>query len=107
MARKIELKTVQVGNGVDGPIAMLSYGEMLNAMLRQAPPQGLVLDEVIRAVDAIKTLEAAVKKGADSVTFPEDQYQTVVERLDTFKFAVAAPEIADFGNMVRRAPELT
>lgn len=108
MARKIELKTVMIyTNGPDKP-ALFSYAEMLGAMLRFAPQgKGLMLDDVLKAVEALKPLEKAVADKADHVTFSEDQYQTLRTKLDEFQFAIADAAIAEFGLAIRNAKEIT
>jgi len=108
MARKIELRTgVLIANGANGAPATFLWGEMMSNILRAAPPQGLNLDQIIRSVDAMKPVAEAIEGKAESVTFTEEQWRTLKERLDTFPFAVADPAIAEFGLAVRNAPEIT
>ena len=111
MARKIELKTATVKangpNGFDRP-SMFSYGEMMQAILKFAPQgKGLVLDDVLKAVEALKPLEKAMAEKADHVTYSEDQYQTLTAKLNEFQFALADIEIANFGLAIRNAKEIT
>jgi hypothetical protein len=102
MARKIELKII------NGPGPNFNYGEIMEQILRYAPPgKGLTLDEVISACAALSPLEAARKAKAKSVTFTEPQWSTLKEKLATFPFAVAAEEVAAFGLAIRDAPEIT
>ncbi|MBO0737574.1 MAG: hypothetical protein J2P48_13535 [Alphaproteobacteria bacterium] len=110
MARKVELKTVRIhaANGVESANANLNYGEMLKAILTFGPPQkGLVLDDVIKAVDALKAVEEAIASKADHVTFSEEQYRTLTTKLADFPFAIADQAIAEFGLTVRNAKEIT
>jgi hypothetical protein len=108
MARKIELRNGLVKvNGGDTE-APFSWAEMMQAILKFAPPnKGLVLDDVLKAVEAMKPLDQAMADHADHVTFSEDQYKTLTERLDQFPFGVADPAIAEFGLAVRNAKEIT
>jgi hypothetical protein len=107
MARKIALKTVSVKNGLDKP-TVFSYGEMMQAILKFASQgKGLVLDDVIKAVDALKPLEQAMTEKADHVTYSEEQYQTLKGKLDDFQFAIADAAIAEFGLAIRNAKEIT
>jgi flagellar biosynthesis regulator FlaF len=102
MARKIELKVI---NGA-GPA--FSYGDLIEQILRWAPrATGLTLDEVIRAVEALKPLEAAIADGAEAVVFTDEQWRTLVDKLAIFPFNIAAAEIADFGLHIRNAEEIT
>lgn len=107
MARKIPLRVIEVrANGFDKS-GELSYGEMMRHVLEFAhPARGVLLDEVLRAVDAAGALKKAVAGGADHVVFTEDQYQTLRDKLDVFPFAMAVEEIAEFGLAIRNAPEL-
>jgi hypothetical protein len=84
-----------------------SYAEMMRAMLRMpgSQQQGLSFDEVLKSVEALKTLEDAIKAGDNYVVFPDDQWSTLRERLDKFTFLLADPAIADFGMAIRNAPE--
>lgn len=102
MARRIELKVI---NGV-GPA--FAYGEVMQQILRYGPKEtGLLPDEVIRAVAALGPLELAMTAEADSVTFTEEQWQTLVAKLRVFPFLIALPEIAEFILAIRNAPEIT
>ena len=108
MARKIELRTgVLIANGANGAPVTFEWGEMMKNILRQAPPQGINLDQIIRSMEALKPVTQAIEEKAESVTFTEEQWRTLKERLDTFPFAVADPAIAEFGLAVRNAPEIT
>jgi len=107
MARKIPLRTVQIANGFDRPVNF-SYAETLTHILAFAQPgQGLTMDEVLRATDAMAPLKRAIDEGAEYVTFSEEQYKVLTEKLNIFPFAIATSEIADFGLAVRNAPEIT
>jgi hypothetical protein len=107
MARKIPLKTVMIANGPNGPSPFV-WAEMLQVILKSANPQkGLTMDEVLIAVDAMKPLDKAVESGDDFVTFSETQYRLLREKLDTFAFGIATPEVAEFGLAVRDAKEIT
>lgn len=106
MARKIELKIVRLANGNGEDIAF-SYGAVLLNALRYANPQeGLVLDEVLKAVEAQQPITKAIEERADSVTLSEEQYKTICAKVERFPFAIATPEIAEFGLYIRSAPEL-
>jgi hypothetical protein len=109
MARRIELRTgVLLANGANGAPVTFSWGEMMQNVLRHAPPQqGLVLDQILRSVEAMGPITKAIDDQAESVTLTEEQYRTLKERLDNFPFAVADPAIAEFGLAVRNAPEIT
>jgi hypothetical protein len=109
MARKIELRTgVLIANGSNGSPVTFEWGEMMSNVLRHAPQgQGLVMDQILRSVEALKPVTKAIEDKADSVTLTEEQWRTLRERLDAFPFAVADPALAEFGLAVRNAPEIT
>jgi hypothetical protein len=107
MARKLLLRTVRIGaNGVES--SAFVYGEMMEALLRQKPPGhgGLTLDEVLRSLDAIKPIRVAMEASAEEVVLTEDDWKLLVERLNVFSFVVADEAIAEFGLMIRNAPEM-
>jgi hypothetical protein len=109
MARRLPLLIVKgcLPNG-GGPLLDFDYGDMFEALLRHAPQgKGLNLDEVIRCVAAIGTLDAARKARAEEVKFPEEEWRTLREKLDGFTFAFADKVIADFGLAIRQAEEIT
>jgi len=109
MARTLPLKTVKLGVVNGETPNLLSYGDMMGAILRlpgsRGQQQGLSLDEVLQAVAALKTLDEAIKAKADSVTFPDDQWRTLKEKLNHFAFSFADQAIADFGITIREAKE--
>jgi hypothetical protein len=109
MARKIELRTgVLIANGPNGAPVTFAWGEMMSTVLRHAAPgQGVVLDQVLRAMAALEPVTRAIEDKADCVTLTEEQWRTLRERLEAFPFAVADPAIAEFGLAVRDAPEIT
>jgi hypothetical protein len=107
MARQLPLKVIKI-NAVNGQEPNeFSYAEMMRAMLRMpgSQAQGLSFDEVLKSVEALKTLDDAITAGDDHVVFPDDQWQTLRDRLDKFTFLLADPAIADFGLLIRNAPE--
>jgi hypothetical protein len=107
MARKIELRKITMpgANGETEP-AVFSYPIMIKELLRYAPPGGLNFDDVVRSVEALKPLEAAIAAAADSVTFTDEQWHTLKRKLDIYQFGVAAEVIVDFGLSIRNAPEI-
>jgi hypothetical protein len=108
MARKIELRTgVLLGNGSNGLPMTFNWGETMSNVLRQAPPQGLVLDQILRSMEALAPIAKAIEEKAEAVTLTEQQYRTLKERLDAYPFAIADPAIAEFGLAIRNAPEIT
>jgi hypothetical protein len=106
MARKIELKVVKLnnGNGEDLPFSYAAV--LLNALRFANPNQGLTMDEVLKAVDAQSPITKAIESNAGSVTLSEEQWRTIVDKLDKFPFAIATQEIAEFGLAIRNAPEI-
>jgi hypothetical protein len=107
MARKLPLRVVSMPNGA-GPPLEFNYGETMQMLLRQGPQgRGLTLDEVLRCVEAMEPLEAAIKAKTDEVTFTEEQYRTLKEKLDGFSWTIADRVIAEFGLTIRQAPEIT
>jgi hypothetical protein len=110
MARKLELKTIAVANGslTNGAdqSAVFSYPVMLRELLRRAPPGGLSYDDVVRSVEALRAIDAAIEAGAKEVTLTEEQWRTVRDKLNVFAFGIADPVIVDFGLMIRNAPEI-
>jgi hypothetical protein len=106
MARKIELKVIQLpdGNGRELPFSYAAV--IVNALRFAHPQQGLVLDEVLRAVDAQGPVLKAIEDNAGQVTLSEEQYRTLLEKIDKFPFGVAAPEIAEFGLYIRNVAEI-
>jgi hypothetical protein len=107
MARKIELRTgVLLANGANGP-ATFKWGETMANVLRYAPPQqGLVLDQVIRSMEALAPIAKAIEDQADAVTLTEEQWRTLRERIDVYPFPFADPAIAEFGLAIRNAESL-
>jgi hypothetical protein len=102
MARRIELKVI---NGA-GPA--FEYGDIMRQILTWAPrATGITLDEVIRCVEALRPLDIALSEGRDTVVFTEEQWDTLVSKLASFPFNIAAVEIAEFGLAIRNAPEIT
>ena len=112
MARKIELQTVnlQMRPGMvteDGSPPILSYGQMIDTILRWAPPQkGLSLDEVTRAMEALAPVTAAVRERASEVVLTDEQYKTLIDKLAEFPFGIADEAIVQFGSTLRNAPEI-
>jgi hypothetical protein len=107
MARKLPLRVVPMANGA-GPPLEFNYGDTMQMLLRQGSlGRGLTLDEVLRCVEAMAPLEEAIKAKADEVTFTEEQYRTLKEKLDTFAWTIADRVIAEFGLAIRQAPEIT
>jgi len=107
MARRIPLKTVELA--IDGVgVRPFSYGETIRSILKlPAPGRGLTLDEVIAAMASLAPVEAALAAGGDSVTLSEEQWQTLLAKLNQFGFALADQAIVEFGLAIRNAPELT
>lgn len=106
MARKLDMKVVKLANGTGEDIPF-SYGAViLNALRFANPQQGLVLDDVLKAVDAQGPIIKAIEDQTDHVVLSEEQYRTVVDKVEKFPFAIATREIAEFGLHVRNAPEL-
>jgi hypothetical protein len=107
MARKLPLRTVLMANGSAPPLEF-NYGETMLMLLRQGSPgRGLTLDEVLRCVEAMEPLEAAIQEKADQVTFTETQFGTLLGKLDGFSWTIADRVIAEFGLAIRQAPEIT
>jgi hypothetical protein len=103
MARKIALRTVPA----IGDSQPFIYGDVLLTILTNPPTgRGLTLDEVIRALDVVKPIEAAIKADAAEVILSDTQWATLKEKLDIFQFAFAHRAIPEFGLMIRQAPEL-
>ena len=110
MARRIPLKTVMVANGsANGPvISPFVWGEMIQLILKTANQQkGMTFDEVLAAVDAMKPLDQAMEERAEFVTFSEQQYRVLRDKLEQFQFGLATPEVAEFGLAIRDAKEIT
>ena len=106
MARKLELKVVQLANGADAPLTF-DYGRVMRQMLEYGGPRGVVFDEVVRSLEAMRPIHDAISSGADSVTLTDEQWRTLVDRLATFPFALAHPVIIEFGRMIKDAQEIT
>jgi hypothetical protein len=107
MARKLPLKRVPL-TAVNGERpGFLDYGDMMGAMLRfpGQQQQGLSLDEVISCVAALNTLNKAIEDKASSVTFSDEQWKTLRDKLNRFQFTLADQAIAEFGLAIRDAPE--
>ena len=106
MARKLDMKVIMLANGSDEGKIPFSYGAvMLNALRFANPNEGLTMDKVLLAVDAQGPITKAIENKATHVTLSEEQYKTLVEKLEKFPFAIAVPEIAEFGLHVRNCPE--
>jgi hypothetical protein len=110
MARKLELRTVTLGEGMldeQGRPAQLIYARMIDTILRWAPPQkGLTLDEVTKAMEALAPVTAALEHDETQVVLTDDQWATLCSKLSEFPFGIASSAIVDFGQMIRKAPEL-
>ena len=107
MARKLELKTVVLKNGADQPPLTFDYGRVFRQMLEWGGPGGIVFDEVVRSVEALNPIAAAVEAGKDSVTLSDEQWRTVCDRFRRFPFGGATQEIVAFGRMILDAPEIS
>jgi hypothetical protein len=106
MARKIALRTVMV-NGPTGDNQEFVYGDMLLAIIKSGPAGvGLTMDQVLRAIEVVEPIEEAMAAGATEVILSDTQWQTLAEKLDGFYFGFAHRAIAEFGLMIRNAPEL-
>jgi hypothetical protein len=105
MARKLSLLIVELADAA-GNRQTLDYGLMTIMILRNGGRGGVTLDEMLRAVDVLKPVEAAVEAKAGEVVLTDQQWQTLVAKLDDFRFAVADPALAEFGLMIRDAPEI-
>jgi hypothetical protein len=107
MARRLVLKNVPV-EGPAGGESDFDYAEMMILILRggTAQGQGLNLDQVIRALDAIEPIETAMATQANEVILSDTQWATLKEKLDAFQFGFAHRVIAQFGLMIRNAPEM-
>lgn len=105
MARILDLKKVPTDQ-VNGS-RPLDFGDLMLVVLRTAPPgRGVNLDEVLSALEVIDPIEEAIAAGAEQVTLSETQWQTLRAKLDGFAFATVDRAVAQFGLMVRNAPEL-
>lgn len=108
MARKIQLKTVNLSGGVGNGAApsMFSYASCMLEMLRIDRGQGLTFEQVCRSVECIAPIERAIEAGEEEVTLTDQQWQTLQDRLQRFPFGLADQAIVDFGRMILDAPEL-
>jgi len=95
MARRLELRTVELADAAGNP-QTLDYGVMMMLILRSAPRGGVSLDDMLKAVEA----------NADHLVLSDEHWRTLVEKLAVFPFAVADPALAEFGLMIRNAPEI-
>jgi len=105
MARRLELRTVELADAAGNP-QTLDYGVMMTLILRSAPRGGVSLDDMLKAVETLKPIQTAIEAKADHVVLPDEHWRTLVEKLATFPFAVADPALAEFGLMIRNAPEI-
>jgi hypothetical protein len=106
MARTIALRTVMV-DGLTGDNQEFVYGDMMLEILKRGPAgRGLTLDEILRAVEAIEPIEAAVAEGAVEVVLSDSQWQTLLEKLNSFYFGFAHKRIGEFGLSIRNATEI-
>jgi len=105
MARRLELRTVELADAAGNP-QTLDYGVMMMLILRSAPRGGVSLDDMLKAVEALKPIRAAVEANADHLVLSDEHWRTLVEKLAVFPFAVADPALAEFGLMIRNAPEI-
>ncbi|HEY1430754.1 MAG TPA: hypothetical protein VGF39_03880 [Stellaceae bacterium] len=108
MARKIELRTgVLTAKGPNGAPVTFAWGETMSDVLRRAPGEGVALDQILRVMKALEPVTRAIEDKADCVTLTEEQWRTLCERLEVFRFGIADPAIAEFGLAIRNAPEIT
>jgi hypothetical protein len=104
MARKLELKTVSLNSGLEGEF---NYGQHLLAILQfDQQTGGMSFDDVIKRTDAMKPIQAAIADGSEEVILTDEQWRTVVEKLNRFQFRFADEAIVAFGLMVRDAREI-
>jgi hypothetical protein len=110
MARKLELKVVPLSGGARNGAAppMFSYGECLVEMLRYEPGSGMSFEEVCKAVEALGPIQKALEATppAEEVTLTDDQWRTVRDKLQRYRFGLADPAVVDFGRGILDAEEL-
>jgi hypothetical protein len=105
VARKLELRSVDLTDVAGNP-QTFDYGTMMMLILRQAPRGGLTLDDMVKSVDALKPIQAAVEAGADHVVLSDEQWRALLDKLAVFPFALADRALVEFGLMIRNAPEI-
>lgn len=109
MARELQLKTVPVdGISSDSEMPLMSYAEMLLAIMRNPPAGGggLSLDEIVAALPMIDAVEKARDTGQETVVISDQQWNLLLEKLTQFRFSIVHRTIAEFGEMIRKAPEM-
>jgi len=108
MARKIPLLNAEIKpDGFDHSVSF-SYGQSMTHILEFGRPgEGLLAEELLRCVEAKKPLKKAIAEGADCVTFSEEQWKTLKDKLDKYPFGVADDVIAEFILTIRNAVEIT
>jgi hypothetical protein len=107
MARRIELKTIDIPPGANEPGSVFDYGQLLTNILRFAPPGGgMNADEVIRCGDAQRPLLDAIRADVDHFILTDEQYRTLRDKLEKFQFTISIQEVVDFILMVRNTKEI-
>lgn len=102
MARQLEISRL-IGEGE----AAFTYGQLMQAVLQHTPANiGLTMSEVFQCVKAAEPIERALADCASHAVFEEEQWQTLKGKLQSFRFGLATPEIAEFGRHILDAPEL-
>lgn len=105
MARKLILETVIIEGLPQGPMT-LDYGETMEAIIRSSAGQGVTLDEVMRATSALEAVVEARRKRATEIVLTDDQWKILVEKTNIFRFPFVDSAIAEFGRLIREAPEV-
>jgi hypothetical protein len=103
MARKIPLKTLDMGQYGPQFEGGLKYSEMLLGVLRQGQQSGFSADELISIMAVIEPIKKADADGEDCVILEDAQYTTLRGRLDAFRFSLAHEAMVQFIGDVRGA----
>lgn len=116
-ARKLELKSVEMTEEVydDNKKTFtvqkqgtLHYRELLRQIITGPGPnnQGNSSEEVLKSVLLYGKLKEALKKGDDFVLLDKEDFDYIVNRLNTFRWTVAHPAVSEFITYIRDLKEV-
>ena len=105
MARTLALKTATLDHPM-GP-QEFAYGKTMLDILRFEPSgQGMTLEEMGQRLDAVAPIKSAIEAGSAEVTLTDGQWQTLRDKLASYRWTFADSVIAEFGAMIQLAPEI-
>jgi hypothetical protein len=115
-ARKLEFKEVEMSDEVWNASTKesttvkqgtFSYREIVKQILHSPGPSGSnSSDEVIKSIMVYGKIKDALKSKQDHVLLDKEDYEYLISRLNSFKWAIAHSVVADFISYLRNLPEV-